>query len=82
MDSFIEIELYQDTCFTSGQPLHGTVHIFAKDAVKNAKSVSLTLNGEEQVTLHLPDKTQGGLVKPVHKIHPIINERFVLFDYS
>jgi hypothetical protein len=30
----------------------------------------------------LPDKAAGGIVKPVNKTHPIINERFVLFDYS
>lgn len=32
--------------------------------------------------LHLPDKSAGGIVKPVNKTHPIINEKFVLFDYS
>ena len=82
MDSFIEIELYEDKAFTSGQPLYGTVHLYAKENIPNVKQVSLTLNGEEQVILHLPDKTAGGAMKPVNKIHPIINQRFVLFDYS
>jgi len=30
----------------------------------------------------LPDKSAGGIVKPVNKTHPIINEKFVLFDYT
>jgi hypothetical protein len=33
------------------------------------------------VILNLPEKT-GGPVKPVLKTHPIINERFTLFDYT
>lgn len=73
MDSFIEIELYQESAFTCGQPLYGTVHLYAKEAIKNVKQVSLTLNGEEQAILHLPDKTSGGAMKPVNKIHPVIN---------
>lgn len=32
--------------------------------------------------MHLPDKASGGAVKPVIKIHPIVNERFCIFDYS
>ena len=82
MDSFIEIELYQENAYKCGQPLYGTVHLYAKETIKNVKQVSLTLNGEEQAILHLPDKTSGGAMKPVNKIHPIVNQRFVLFDYS
>ena len=33
MDSFIEIELYQDIPYVSGQPLYGTVHVYAKDNI-------------------------------------------------
>ena len=47
MDSFIEIELFQDNAFECGQPLYGRVHLYAKDVIKNVKQVSLTLNGEE-----------------------------------
>lgn len=73
MDSFIEIQLYKENAYTCGQPLQGTVHLYAKDTIKNVKQVSLTLNGEEQAILHLPDKSSGGAMKPVNKIHPIIN---------
>ena len=41
MDSFIELELYQDTPFVSGQPLYGTVHIYAKENITDVKSVVL-----------------------------------------
>lgn len=82
MDSFIELELKDgDKAFTAGQPIHGNVHVYAKDTIKNASMVSLTLNGDEQVVLHLPDKKAGG-VKPVNKIHPIINEKYTIIDYS
>lgn len=37
MDSFIEIELYNDKAFTSGEPLHGTVHLYAKENIPNVK---------------------------------------------
>ena len=37
MDSFIEIELFQDNAFECGQPLHGRVHLYAKDVIKNVK---------------------------------------------
>ena len=32
--------------------------------------------------LHLPDKTNGGSIKPITKTHPILSEKYVLFDYS
>jgi len=44
--------------------------------------VSITLTGEEQVVLHLPDKSQGGGIKPVNKVHPVVNDKHVLMDYS
>ena len=37
MDSFIEIELYQENSYTSGQPLYGTVHLFVKDKITDVK---------------------------------------------
>ncbi len=37
MESFIELELYQDTAHTSGQQLYGTVHLFAKENIRNVK---------------------------------------------
>lgn len=30
----------------------------------------------------MPDKSAGGALKPVQKIHPIVNQRFVLCDYT
>lgn len=82
MDSFIEIEIYQDTAFVAGSPLYGTVHLHAKDNILDVKQVSVCLNGEEQVVLHLPDKTAKNAIKPVNKIHPVINEKWVLMNYS
>ena len=29
-DSFVEIELFQDTAYKAGQPLYGTIHLSAK----------------------------------------------------
>ena len=39
MDSFIELELYQETPFVSGQPLYGTIHIYAKENIQDVKNV-------------------------------------------
>jgi hypothetical protein len=33
MDSFIEIELYQDTAFIAGEILYGTVHLYCKENI-------------------------------------------------
>ena len=30
----------------------------------------------------MPDKKAGGAIKPVNKIHPIINEKYCIIDYS
>ena len=37
MDSFIEVQLYKEDAYTSGQPLQGTVHLYVKEAIKNVK---------------------------------------------
>lgn len=82
-DTFMELEITgDDKAFVAGQPIQGNVHVHAKDSIKNVSQISLTLNGEEQVVLHLPDKKAGGAVKPVSKIHPIINEKFTVVDYA
>ena len=47
MDSFIEIELYQENAFKCGDWLQGTVHLYAKENIEKVKQVSITLNGEE-----------------------------------
>ena len=53
MDSFVEIELFQEYPYVAGEPMYGTVHLFAKNNVNNVSSISLTLNGNESVLLHL-----------------------------
>ena len=58
------------------------MHLYVKDKIPDVKQVSLTFQGDEQVILHLPDKLKGGGVKPITKLHPIVHEKFVLFDYS
>ena len=37
IDTFVEIELYQDTAFVSGTKLQGTVHLHAKDVVNDVQ---------------------------------------------
>ena len=58
------------------------MHIHAKEVIQNVKEVTVRVVGDEQVILHLPDKTSGGAIKPVTKNHPIIEEKYVLFDYT
>ena len=47
MDSFIEVELYQDKPFVAGEVVYGTVHLYCKTNIPDVKQVSLTFNGEE-----------------------------------
>jgi hypothetical protein len=37
MDSFIEIELYQDNAYTAGHPVYGTVHLYCKENITDVK---------------------------------------------
>ena len=53
MDSFIEIELFQENAYCAGQPLYGTIHVFAKNNLNNVNAISLTLKGQEDVKLYL-----------------------------
>jgi len=80
MDSFIEIELYDDKPYVAGQPVYGTVHLHCKDNINDVKCISITLKGDEEVSVNLPESKGGA--SPAMKIHPIVNERFVLFDYT
>ena len=47
MDSFIEIDLQKENAYISGEPLHGTVHIYAKDPMPGVFQVSIVFTGEE-----------------------------------
>ena len=73
MDSFIEIDLQKENAYISGEPLHGTVHIYAKDPIPSVRQVSIVFTGEEQVIMNLPDKKQGGVTVPVTRVFPIIH---------
>ena len=42
----------------------------------------MTISGEEQVVLHLPDKSQGGGVKPVNKTEPVVNDKHIVMEYT
>jgi len=81
MDSFIEIELFQNHPYLAGNVLYGTVHLYCKENIADVKQVSLTLLGEEQVYVHLPE-SKGGPVKPVTKTFSIVSQKFVLFNYD
>ena len=49
MDSFIEIELFQDNAYVAGEPLYGTIHLFAKNNINNISTITLSLEGHEYV---------------------------------
>jgi hypothetical protein len=53
MGSFVEIELFQEYPYVAGEPVYGTVHLFAKNNINNVSQISLTLNGNERVILYL-----------------------------
>ena len=69
MDSFIEIELFQEYPYVSGDPLYGTIHLFAKNNLNNVSCISLSLNGNEHVKVHIGNQ-------PVQQSHEIIDTRF------
>ena len=37
MDSFIEIEMYQNNAYTAGTPLYGTIHLYCKADIPDVK---------------------------------------------
>jgi len=51
VESFVDIELFVDHCYTAGQPLQGKIHLFAKEAINDVHKITLTLVGKEYVGL-------------------------------
>lgn len=37
LDSFVEIEFYQDKAYIAGSPIYGTVHLYAKEKIRDVK---------------------------------------------
>ena len=51
MDSFCEVELFQNTPYYAGGEVSGNIHVFAKNNLNNASKITLRLKGEEIVTI-------------------------------
>ena len=47
MNSFVEIQLFQDNSYMAGQPLYGKINLFAKNNINNVDKVTISLYGEE-----------------------------------
>ena len=47
MDSFVEIELFQESAYAPGQPIEGKLHLFAKNQVNDVSRITLTFHGQE-----------------------------------
>ena len=77
MDSFIEIELFQDTAFYYNEPLHGTIHINAKNNLNDVNKITLSLDGFEHSRIFKPGKNV-----PETSIEAILNHKFDVYDYK
>jgi hypothetical protein len=75
MDSFVEIELFQEYPYVAGDPVYGTVHLFAKNNINNVSHISVNINGNEKVLLHLTKD-------PIEQSLEIIDKTFNLYDYT
>lgn len=75
VESFIEIELLQDTAYHIDQPLDGNLNIWAKKNINDVGKVQLILQGFETAQVF-----KGGKVIDLRK--EIINFRFDIYDYT
>ncbi len=71
MDSFVELELFQDNAYWAGYPLYGKVNLFGRENINDVWKISLTLLGEE----HVIDKGEK-------TTNTIIDQKFTVYDYS
>ena len=71
MASFIEVQLFQDTPFYIDKPVHGAIHLHAKNNINDTSKIVLVLKGEER-TNH----------NNVEHVKEIINHQFVQYDYT
>ena len=73
MDSFVEIELFQNNAYVAGQPVYGTVHLFAKNNINNVSKINLSLVGNELVDLRFKVSKDG---EAVSKEETIVDHQF------
>lgn len=77
MDSFVEIELFQESAYAPGQPIEGKLHLFAKNQVNDVSRITLTFHGQEQISCRIdPENT-----KILHE-NEIIEQTFCVHDYA
>ena len=76
MESFVEIELFQDNAYVAGQQIFGKINLFGKKNLNDVARVTVSLYGEEQVQLHLGKKT------PVENTNKVIDSTFTCYDYT
>lgn len=77
MNSFIEIEFFQDNCYFSGGYVYGTIHLHAKNNLNDTHKIVLALDGEEKALVYLPGKKE-----PVVQTNAIIGHIFSIYDYT
>jgi hypothetical protein len=74
---FLEIELYSDYPYASGQPLEGCIHLNAKTNLENTDKVTIEIVGEEITSVMLKKKGT-----PIEQSNTIIEKRFTCYDYA
>jgi CRISPR/Cas system CMR subunit Cmr6 (Cas7 group RAMP superfamily) len=78
MDSFIEIELFQETPYYAGTEVYGVIHLFAKDNLNDTNKITLSFDGEESVSLFLNKKKND----ETKQTNQIISHIFTIYDYT
>jgi len=52
MDSFLEVELFQEEPYRAGDYVYGKLHLFAKKNINDVSHIQLRLFGEEYVVIN------------------------------
>tara|TARA_B110000285_G_C14651386_1_gene392031 strand:- start:123 stop:515 length:393 start_codon:yes stop_codon:yes gene_type:complete len=79
MESFIEIELFDDaTPHVAGRPLEGIIHLHAQKNLNDTARISLTLTGKELASMSKNGEQEALIVQENFEIYSYTNYHDVI----
>ena len=80
MDSFVEVELFQDEPYRAGDYVYGKLHLFAKKNINDVSHIQFRLFGEEYAVVN--DSSIHKLDTQIEFRNTIINHPFNIYSYN
>lgn len=77
--SFIEIEIYQNTPYYAGGELKGSIHVYAHDNINNVGYININFTGKEYVIWNKKIKKGS---ETFSFENTVINRNFKIYDFD